>query len=108
MNVSARPQCGFNNRVLLRVAHLAHDSDEGLVASVRKGDVQHGLELLVHGGAWIGTKAHLQWLVDWFAPIATAAVGDGCVVRAIDSQRDDHDENCNDCTESVIQSNYGM
>lgn len=80
----------------LRIAHFAHDGDESLIAGVCESNVEHRLELLIHRGARIRAETHLQRLVDGLAPVATAAVGNSCIVRTIDSQRNNDNENSGD------------
>lgn len=56
--------------VFAGIAHLAHDCDEGLVAGVRKGDVEDGFELDVHRSQRVGAESHHKRLVRRLAEIA--------------------------------------
>ena len=96
----------------LRVAHLAHYGHERLLFSllaehsgleretyisrVSERDIQDGFELLIHCRAWVGSQQHLEWLVNRLAPVPIAAISNAAVVRAVDGQGDDNDEDCGD------------
>jgi hypothetical protein len=86
----------MNQDLCLRVAHLAHDGDERLVACVCESNIEHRLELLMHRSPRVRSETHLQWLVYGLAPVATPAVGNSCVVGSVDGQCNDYNENGGD------------
>lgn len=73
--------------VLVRVAHLAHDRDEGLVAGVSESDVQDRFELGGHRRQRVGAKSHYEWLTGRFVKVSKCFR-----VWAVDSQSNDNDE----------------